>query len=274
MARTFEASVRINAAGPPVGPEISPINAAANLNGSAAALILIHGYNVSAKSAREVYSGFISALDSAGSTPITLPVCQFMWPGDEVNVLWSTASYATKIDVALEAGRVLGDFINQLHGPGGSAMTLHIVAHSLGNRVLMALLQAVANSSNVVVQSVTMMAAAVPVELMVYPQPFFRACLVPRRSLVLHSLADWVLGAVFPLGETVHGEAIMPTAVGWLGNPSANWSEHKAYNTFFHGNYWTKSGPPSDVARLLGMATARTTASNAIPSRETQKRAI
>ena len=274
MPRTFEASVRMNAAGPPVSPEVTPINAATNLNGSAAALILIHGYNVSVESARTVYRGFVSALDSAGSTPITLPVCQFMWPGDEANVIWSTATYATKIEVALTAGRVLGDFVAQLHGPGGSPMSLHIVAHSLGNRVLMALLQSISDRTNVVVQSVTMMAAAVPVELVVYPQPFFKACLVPRRSLVLHSVVDWVLGTVFPLGETIHGEAIMPTAVGWLGHPSANWSEHKPYNTFFHGNYWTKPGPPSDVVRLLGMATARTTPSHGIPSRQTQIRTI
>jgi hypothetical protein len=274
MIKTFEVSVRVNQAGPPVRDEVNPVDAASQLNGSATALILIHGYNVSISDARKVYSGFIDAMNTLSGTSLSVPICQFMWPGDESNPIWSTVSYAGKIDVALDSGRVLGEFLSQLHGPRGSPINLHIVAHSLGNRVLMALLKRVGNETNVVVQSITMMAAAVPVELVVYPQPFFRSCMIPRRSLVLHSLADWVLGTVFPLGETVHGDAIMPTAVGWLGHPTSNWTEHKAYNTFLHGQYWSKSGPSSDVAALLGIATPRATASNAIPSRETQIRKL
>ena len=274
MAKTLELSVRVNAAGPPVRDEVDPPSAALQLNGSASALILIHGYNVSTTSARSVYSGFLEAINNVSGTRLSLPVCQFMWPGDESNPVWSTATYATKIDVAIDSGRVLAKFLSQLLGPGGSPMNLHIVAHSLGNRVLMALLDRVALETNVLVQSVTMMAAAVPVELVVYPQPFFRCCMTPRRTLVLHSIADWVLGTVFPLGETIHGETIMPTAIGWLGNPAGNWTEHKAYNTFMHGHYWIKAGPSNDVARLLGVATPRITASNATPSRETQIRSV
>jgi hypothetical protein len=272
MTRTFEVSVRVNSAGPPVRDEVYPVNSASQLNGSATALILIHGYNVSTSDARKVYSGFIEAMNAVSGTKLNLPICQFMWPGDESNPIWSTVSYAGKIDVALDSGRVLGEFLSQLHGPGGSPINLYIVAHSLGNRVLMALLNRVRNETSVVVQSVTMMAAAVPVELVVYPHPFFRSCMTPRRSLVLHSIADWVLGTVFPIGETLHGDAIMPTAVGWLGLPTSNWTEHKPYNTFQHGQYWSKSGPSSDVARLLGVSTPRITASNAIPSRETEIR--
>src|ERR1700761_5944144 len=102
MARSYEASVRLNPAGPPVREEVAPLNLAANLNGSATALLLIHGYNVSVTDAREVYGQFLSALNQLNGSELAIPVCQFMWPGDESNKIWSTATYAGKIDVALE----------------------------------------------------------------------------------------------------------------------------------------------------------------------------
>jgi hypothetical protein len=272
MADLAELSVRVLAAGPPVADAVRLTPAAKSPAGRSAILILIHGYNVSTKDAQDVYTKFLKALSAGAGSEIAIPVYQFMWPGDEANKLLSTAGYAGKIDVALEAGARLGDFLAGVHGPDGGPIDIHMVAHSLGNRVLLAMLQRVASVPTAIIRSVTMMAAAVPVELVIFPEPFFKAAMVPNRTVVLHSIADWVLGTVFRAGETLHGGVSFPEAVGWLGNPAPNWTSHKAYNTFMHGDYWLKPGPPGHVLESLGYAPARQTSTNNVVGRATPKR--
>lgn len=240
-------------------------------NGRHSILLLIHGYNVSLQKARQAYDVFMKALEREAPNGFSLPVYQFMWPGDDPNKLVSALSYSRKIDVALDSGILLANFLQTLHGPDGGPIDVHVVAHSLGNRVLLQTLGRIASSPTVVIRSATLMAAAVPVELVTYSQPFFDACLVPRQSLVLHSVLDLVLAGPFRTGETLHGGTFMPNAVGWLGDPIANWTDHKSYNGFSHGDYWVRPGPPKQVLGLLGVATSHETPTATIPIRSTPK---
>jgi hypothetical protein len=240
-------------------------------NGRHSILLLIHGYNVSLEKARQVYDSFMDALEREAPNGISLPVYQFMWPGDDPNKLESALSYFRKIDVALDSGILLAGFLQNLHGPDGGPMDVHVVAHSLGNRVLLQMLDRIAASPNIVIRSATLMAAAVPVDLVTYSHQFFDACLVPRQSLALHSVLDLVLAGPFRAGETLYGGTCMPSAVGWLGDPIANWTHHKSYNGFSHGDYWVRPGPSSQVLNLLGVATSHETPVATIPSRSTPK---
>ncbi len=278
---TSELSVRVSASGTPLAEQVelrSRINdanrrrpEAGSPNGRHSILLLIHGYNVSLEKARQAYESFMVALEREAPNGFSLPVYQFMWPGDDPNKLESALSYFRNIDVALDSGILLANFLQSLHGPDGGPIDVHVVAHSLGNRVLLQMLDRIASSPNVVVRSATLMAAAVPVEFVTYNQQFFAACLVPRHSLVLHSVLDLVLAGPFRVGETLHGGTCMPNAIGWLGDPVANWTDHKSYNGFSHGDYWVRPGPPRQVLGLLGVATSHKTPIASIPSRSTPK---
>jgi hypothetical protein len=278
---TSELSVRFTGSGIPLAEQVElrlrtsvPDRRrpeAGSPNGRHSILLLIHGYNVSLEKARQAYDSFMEALDRLAPNGFSLPVYQFMWPGDDPNTLQSALSYFRKIDVATDSGILLASFLRNLHGPDGGPIDVHVVAHSLGNRVLLQMLDRIASSPNVVVRSAVLMAAAVPVELVTYNQQFFAACLVPRQSLVLHSVLDLVLAGPFRVGETLHGDTCMPSAVGWLGEPVANWTHHKSYNGFSHGDYWVRPGPPRQVLDLLGVATPHETPNATIPSRSTPK---
>ena len=273
MTTIASMSVRVAPAGPPVANRMTVDPPARDAAGTAAIVILIHGYNASTKQARQTYSTFVKALERAAGRALSIPVYEFHWPGDEVNPVYSALSYANKIDVALRAGDRLGEYLAGVRGPGGGPMDVHVVAHSLGNRVLMGMLRRVAAVPMVMVRSATMMAAAIPVGLVTYPGPYFRACcVVPEKTLAMHSIADVILGGIFRAGETRHGEAFLPEAVGWLGHPTEYWSAHRAYNTFGHGDYWEKSGPAEQVAELLGQAPPRQTNSAGTAGRKTARR--
>ena len=116
------------------------------------------------------------------------------------------------------------------------------------------------------------MAAAVPVNLVGYGNPLYKGCLLPAFSQCLHSRSDDVLHWAFPPGETASGEAFFPTAVGRFGEPSGNWRANFPFDTFGHGDYWSRPGPPNLVLQALGYGADRITRSSGFASRQTATR--
>lgn len=267
-----ELSVREKRVGPPLARRVTVTPGWATPNGRAAILILIHGFNVSQEAAKNSYDTFLQGLEKAAISPPSIPVYEFFWPGDEVNKAYSALSFAGKIGVAEEAADVFCNFVEELRGPGGGPIEIHFVAHSLGNRLLLELLRSSARFPSAVIRSVTLMAAAVPVEMVAYNNMLYKACLVPVFTQVLHSRGDEVLHLAFPPGETLRGEGFLPTAVGRFGEPCGNWRAAHAFDSFGHGDYWIRPGPPALVLGRLGMATPRTTTKSVTPSRTTASR--
>ena len=265
-------SVRALPAGGGLKP-IDPLPATSDPNGHSSILILIHGFNVSEKDAGVVYKAFLYRLMYTGWSPPTLPVYKFLWPGDKENKVWSALAYPLQLKTAKEAGRRLYAFLSPLHGPGGGPIDVHFVAHSLGNRLLLQCLDLLRGyAPRVVVRSVTLMAAAVPVSRTQYGGDLYRASLWPRFSQALHSKGDDVLHYAFPSGETAAFDAFMPTAIGRSGEPIANWSHESAFDSFAHGDYWLQPGPPGMVLPCLHWSAPRATAVSSIPSRQTDSR--
>jgi hypothetical protein len=267
-----ELTVRKNPIGPPLASQVTLTPAAANPVGRASILIFIHGYNNSYDEAKNAYNAFLKGLLAVAPSPPSIPIYEFFWPGDEVNKVWSALSFAGKIGVAEDAAALFCDFIETLRGPGGGPIDIHFVAHSLGNRLLLELLNSSARFPFAIIRSVTLMAAAVPVDRVTYNNALYPACLVPVFSQVLHSQEDDVLHWAFPPGETARGEGFLPTAVGRFGDPSGNWRASHRFDTFAHGDYWLRSGPPALVLTRLGIATPRSTPSSVTASRSTATR--
>jgi len=267
-----ELSVRVNQVGPPLASGVrlkgeSP-------DGKASIVVLIHGYNNSYDEARSAYKVFLHSLQEVAGFPIAIPVYEFFWPGDETWKVYSALSFAGKIGVAVSAADIFCNYLATLRGSGGGPLEIHFVAHSLGNRLLLALLKSSARFPTVVVRSVTLMAAAVPVGMVESGKALYAASQVPSFSQVLCSRGDDVLHWAFPAGETAGGEGFFPEAVGRFGKPSGNWRSSYSFDSFGHGDYWKRPGPPALVLARLGIAAPRQTASSATATRSTATRKV
>src|SRR6185312_7396881 len=74
------------------------------------------------------------------------------------------------------------------------------------------------------------------------------------------SPSDTVLRWLFPLGQTVSGDGLFPTAVGLHGYPPrATWSSRRLMPGYRHSSYWKSRAMVRNVAATLGAATARST---------------
>jgi hypothetical protein len=239
-----------------------------SLEGKGAAVLFVHGYNNSRSAALGSFQGFVEGLEKAtGRGSLPWPVFGVQWPGDEPNAVLSAASYPLKIGVARKAAEKIFAYLTGISGPGGAPVVMHVVAHSLGCRLTLELIQLLARGTpgaNVVVASVTLMAAAVPVGK-VDPDGNLRAGVdLAGRICVLHSTGDSVLHWAFPMGETAGGDGFFPTAVGRFGGPSGIWARSASMSAdgklYGHSSYWSGVESASAAAAFLGIAVA-----NAIP---------
>lgn len=235
-----------------------------SLEGKGTALLFVHGYNNSRAAARKSFDGFLAGLEnSTGRGPLPWAVFGVQWPGDEPNGAISAMSYPFKIKVAQRAADRIFAHLTTQFGPGGAPIVLHIVAHSLGCRLTLELLEKLARGTpgaNVIVGSVTLMAAAVPVGKVERDGRLRRGVESADRICVLHSTGDGVLHWAFPMGQTAGGDGFFPTAVGRFGGPAGVWAraagmsaEGKLYG---HSSYWEGAASAAVAAAVMGVAVA------------------
>jgi Alpha/beta hydrolase of unknown function (DUF900) len=237
------------------------------LDGKGAALLLVHGYNNSREAARGSFDVFVSDLENAGPrTSLPWPVFGVQWPGDEPNPILSAASYPLKIGVAAESANRIADLLRGTFGPGGAPLILYVVSHSLGGRLvvdLLARLLAAREQFNIVVNRVTLMAAAVPVGHVDIDGDLRAGIDVTGGVCVLHSKGDLVLHYAFPIGQTAGFDGFFPTAVGRFGDPSNAWAKNRpmahARKAYGHSSYWPGAESASEVAAFFGCAVPATT---------------
>ncbi len=246
------------------------------LEGKGAAVLFVHGYNNSRSGARASFEGFVAALESAsGRGSLPWPVFGVQWPGDEPNAAISAASYPLKIKVAQRAAEKIFEHLTGIFGPGGAPIILHVVAHSLGCRLTLELLDKLARGTpgaNVIIRSVTLMAAAVPVGKVETDGRLRRGVDSVDRVCVLHSTGDSVLHWAFPLGQTAGGDGFFPTAIGRFGGPSGLWMRAMSMsaegNLYGHSNYWQGAESASTAAAFMGVAVANAIPVSLTPSHE------
>ncbi len=252
------------------------------LEGKGTAVLFVHGYNNSRSAARASFEGFVLGLECAsGRGALPWPVFGVQWPGDEPNAAISAASYPLKIKVTQRAAEKIFEHLTGIFGPGGAPVVLHVVAHSLGCRLTLELLDKLARGTpgaNVIISSVTLMAAAVPVGKVETDGRLRRGVDSADRVCVLHSTGDAVLHWAFPLGQTAGGDGFFPTAIGRFGGPTGMWMRATSMsaegNLYGHSSYWQGAESASTAAGFMGVAVANTiplslTPSHALPTANT-----
>jgi hypothetical protein len=194
---------------------------------------------------------------------------RFYWPGDKSWGWLRFASYSLEIGPAKNSARVLAKFLRTLSSP----VDLYVIAHSLGNRLAMELLDDFVQRGippAVGLKGVCMMAAAVPVSAVRWPGCLHYASLLTHTH-VLFSPGDHAL-RVFPFGQVFAADSFGSQAVGLNGEPLMQWKWKQPMKTdnskeYDHGDYWTNEETAKPVADFLNRAVPTSAVKRAIPSR-------
>jgi len=255
-----ELTLRERRAGGPVRDSVSELTPPFP-QGRRRVVLLVHGYNSTEGAARASYDEFVGDLATLGpgARALLADIGRLYWPGDADLGPVSFLSYPAEIAPARDSAQKLADYLRTLVGPGGTPTELCFVCHSLGNRVLLELLDRLAAAPAPFghVAVVVLMAAAVPVDMVADGGTLLAGATLAGTSLALYSRDDKVLHWAFPLGETAAGEGFFPTAVGRFGQPPGVWTERQELAGDDHGDYWGDPRAAVGVARLLGVAVPR-----------------
>jgi alpha/beta hydrolase family protein DUF900 len=261
IPQSQELSVRTDAKGGGLTPDVvcGPDHGAA---GHGRLILLIHGYDNGVDAARSSYKSFLDNLqkDYEKTRGLLLDVFGLLWPGDKTWSIFSFLSYPLEIGPAKDSAAVLAKYFAGLSGPSGGVIDVYLIAHSLGNRLLMDLLQVFLDGGmpgHVNLKGICLMAAAVPVS-MVDQGGYLHPAAAFTTSFTLYSQGDAVLHFAFPLGETAAHDALFPTAVGRFGQPQSLWSfNHQMSHggkLYGHHDYWTQGDTATPVAQFLDPA--------------------
>jgi hypothetical protein len=208
-------------------------------------LVLVHGYNNHEQEASEAYACARRRQKGRLAVPPLQQVLDHMlgdafWPGD---AQWAGALdrldflyYSAAVGIAPVVGRALAEHLRRRD----DVLVVHFLAHSLGCRVVLEALSAIALEGGPKVGKVCLMAAAVPTYMTCPGGSLYGALTLPDALRVLYSPADAVLAGAFPPGQMLAGEGLFPTAVGRYGdvplNSGAIERDHIAGAR--HGDYW------------------------------------
>ena len=251
-----------------------PVRADRAMPAVARIVVLIHGYNNTRASAADSYAGFdahLAPLDALAFWPLA----HFFWPGDKPWGALSRASYPVEIGAARRAARELRLFLATLHGPAGAPVEIAFVAHSLGARLLLELLEdARVNGGAPHVPIAALMAAAVPVSRVEPAGELRAAASLPDRIVVFHSEEDAVLKWAFGFGQLAAGEGFASRAVGRFGEPRRGLWAVSVPTRHGHGDYWDSRACAEEVARQLGATPAREVSARALARRALPARAL
>ena len=231
-------------------------------SGNTRTVLLIHGFNVNQCAACLNYEHFMHRLP-AGFPDIT----RVFWPGDERTPLYSAVTYFNKIPIAELAAERLWTYILGRFSATGNPRIIDIIAHSLGCRLTVKLLDCVSKTppqDRPDVRLVSLMAAAVPVEYMERSRatvPHYRDAAqdIPKDMVVLHSRDDLVLAWAFPAGQAMASAfGIEPQrfdeAIGRYGRPDDLTAYSHPVDGAGHGDYWKHRDAIRRTSPRIGLA--------------------
>lgn len=249
----------------PSGGGLSPTVVSGSTLGPAGrhrVLLLFHGYANSVDAARTSYSLFLDnfAKQFSEGKSFLANVFKFYWPGDERELILSLASYSFQIAHARDSGKLLAGYLAALPTSPTGSTDFYLIAHSLGNRVILELLQEIIGleadgktRAGLNFTGIFMMAAAVPVAQVEKSGELHGPSVLARRRWVLYSPSDLAL-RFFPIGETFGFDGLNPQAVGRFGEPLAQWTMPQIMPGYGHSDYWPKETTSFQLARFLGVS--------------------
>lgn len=226
---------------------------------SRSCVILIHGYQNSVEKATNSYEAFQKVLRRSsvgGSLGSRIgDVWGFYWPGDHHNWAVNLATYHARVPLAAQSGERLAEFLQSRTRP---TQEVHLVAHSLGCRVVLETVAAIKRLSTDYhgdrIWKILLFAAAVP-EIFCTDEYPFSSMLPKSEEHVFWSCKDKALGIAFDNGQALLGEA--GRAVGLYGGPEGRWHSPKPSSDLGHGQYWRSKKIARLVARIFGAAADR-----------------
>jgi hypothetical protein len=228
---------------------------------------LIHGYNVEPPGAASAFSRFFQVIRRGSLLPSLLDSRSWLvyWQGYASGGLaagktrLSPLTYPAQIPSAIRAAQVLREFIDQ-RPSNKFPPQITFIAHSLGCRVVLELLDSYARSPAQVTPEfplMVLMAAAVPIHFLEDLARLWRGALLPSRRLVLFSKKDSILAGPFRIGQTRAGEGIFPKAVGATGRPEGGFWSRVVRTRNEHSGYFDDANTAAEVAGSLGQAASR-----------------
>jgi hypothetical protein len=207
-------------------------------------LILVHGFNNSASAAKNSYMLQLAALEEHFRQSRSAPdaIAFFYLPGD-VGGYASLGGYPYDIPQARESAERLAQYLKTFpNASNPGALKISLIAHPLGCRLILEMLaNALPTALTLNIEVVSLMAPAVPVELVTASGALQVTVRDPRRVLKCFSHQDWVLWAAFPLGQMAAYELNKETqyyseAVGLYGHPAGMGKAIATSNG--HSDYW------------------------------------
>jgi esterase/lipase superfamily enzyme len=115
------------------------------------------------------------------------------WPGNAANALKSDVDFSGSVHHAMATAEKLN----------GARLLVDVVAHSLGNRVMLETMRLLAaDNRGVDFGSFVLMAAAVNAKDVDPGATLNAPALMPRLTAIFHSTSDMVLAIAAPAGET------------------------------------------------------------------------
>ena len=212
-------------------------------------VLLIHGYNNDAQAATDAYDGFhdrLCDMDKDARYGIGRKFVEVYWPGDGA---WGMASFLYYMDSIQRAIKTAERLATYLAAQVPTGCRIDIIAHSMGCRLAMELLRALAcQKSAPGIGRIVFMAGAIPTFMLDKKNPPCRLRpgyddVLREGARSLYSGADSVLAFAFPAGQSLAKgeEGIKPTALG-----HALWSETNTPHNLGqienahagHSDYW------------------------------------
>jgi esterase/lipase superfamily enzyme len=220
------------------------------------AVLLIHGYNVDEDEALKVLNEFKNTLSYFAPT-LRPDIFTCTWAGNWKVPALRPAAYPFMLRNARESSETLLELIQDWYARPTAPQELVIIAHSLGCRVTLEMLQAMAikgRPGRLRRLVVVLMAAAVPTEHVDHGGALEQATPFADVRVVLHSGSDTVLSFWFGLGQTIARDGWFPEAVGLHGYPqSVRWTRTEQMRAFDHGDYWAELETAEMICELLGI---------------------
>lgn len=209
-------------------------------------IFLIHGYDTYSGDAADAYDRLLSVVEARLPNAVD-SIFTVSWPGKRF--------YPDAVALCGRVGEALAAFLVE-HSILRRATTVTFVAHSLGCRVVLEMLEALRRRSLGPFKNVRLllMGAAVPVAMTRPTGYLYPAISFATLANVYFSQADLALRA-FRLGQFLgpKEEGIFPEAVGVNGGPTqGTWDERLHMRGFNHNEYWSNLKMHQEICRLIG----------------------